>query len=138
MIVFDLSCSDGHCFEGWFSNTDDYIHQLKSGLLTCPQCGSQHITKKPSASRINLNKQATPSNATTSTEEHFIKKAQQFIEKNFDDVGSEFKSEALKMHYGEKERRNIKGLATIKEAVELQQEGIDIYPIPGEYKQKLN
>ncbi|PKP89585.1 MAG: DUF1178 domain-containing protein, partial [Alphaproteobacteria bacterium HGW-Alphaproteobacteria-15] len=40
MIVFDLSCADGHRFEGWFGSSTDFEEQCARGLLTCPACGS--------------------------------------------------------------------------------------------------
>ena len=52
MIVFDLSCSEGHRFEGWFGSSDDYADQKAGGLLVCPQCGSEEIGKAPMAPSV--------------------------------------------------------------------------------------
>ncbi|MBE0618536.1 MAG: DUF1178 family protein, partial [Proteobacteria bacterium] len=41
MITFDLACGQGHRFEGWFGNAQDYEDQLARGLLECPLCGSR-------------------------------------------------------------------------------------------------
>jgi hypothetical protein len=35
------------------------------------------------------------------------------------------------MHYGEKEEREIYGETTIKDAVELIEEGVNVQPMPG-------
>ena len=139
MIVFDLTCDKGHGFEGWFRNSEEYKSQLDSGLLTCPTCGSEAIIKKPSASRINLGKQQLAQLSTMQNEaESLVKKINEFIRSNFEDVGNNFATQALQMHYGEIEERNITGTATVKETIELKEEGVDIFPLPVNPKTKLN
>ncbi len=61
MIVFDLSCEHGHRFEGWFSSSDEYSAQLDDGLLVCPLCGSEKVSKAPMAPAVGKkgNQQAT-------------------------------------------------------------------------------
>ena len=58
MKVLDLACPSGHVFEGWFAGEADFQHQLSTGWLTCPMCGSSQIAKRLSAPRLNL---STPS-----------------------------------------------------------------------------
>ena len=53
-----------------------------------------------------------------------------FVEKNFDDVGCDFAKEALKIHYGVEEPRNIRGISTKEEEKMLKEEGIDFVKIP--------
>ncbi len=53
MIVFNLSCSEQHVFDGWFRSADEYDRQAANGLVECPFCGDKHITKQLSAPRIN-------------------------------------------------------------------------------------
>ena len=53
-----------------------------------------------------------------------------FVEKNFDDVGCDFAKEALKIHYGVEEPRNIRGVSTKEEEKMLKEEGIDFLKIP--------
>jgi len=45
MIVFDLECPNRHVFEGWFGSSDDFAQQGASGLLACPICGADDISK---------------------------------------------------------------------------------------------
>ena len=45
MISFNLKCSRGHRFEGWFSSSDDYQHQCDKGLVACPICDDSVISK---------------------------------------------------------------------------------------------
>jgi hypothetical protein len=52
------------------------------------------------------------------------------LEKNFEDVGANFSREALKMHYGVSEKRNIKGTSTKAEEEVLEKEGIKFFKVP--------
>ncbi|MEJ2169579.1 MAG: DUF1178 family protein [Desulfobacterales bacterium] len=54
----------------------------------------------------------------------------EFVEKNFDDVGCDFAKEALKIHYGAAEPRNIRGVSTKEEEKTLREEGIQFFKIP--------
>ncbi|MEC8179853.1 MAG: DUF1178 family protein, partial [Pseudomonadota bacterium] len=52
MIVFDLSCDNGHRFEGWFRSSSDYEDQGARGLIACPHCGSGEVGKAPMAPAV--------------------------------------------------------------------------------------
>ncbi len=45
MISYKLLCDQGHAFDGWFRNSDDFDMQLARNLLACPVCGSPHVQK---------------------------------------------------------------------------------------------
>ncbi len=129
MIVFDLSCGDGHCFEAWFRDGDTYEAQAAAGEIACPRCGDTAVAKAPMAP--NLARGA----ARRGTEEparvvHGLRALRDQIEKNFDDVGERFPEEARKIHYGEVEQRNIYGQASAEEARELCDEGVEFGPLP--------
>ena len=49
---------------------------------------------------------------------------------NTEDVGTQFAEEARKIHYGEREERNIRGQATREETEALLDEGIEVLPLP--------
>ncbi len=49
---------------------------------------------------------------------------------NTEDVGTQFAEEARKIHYGEREERNIRGQATREETEALIDEGIDVMALP--------
>ena len=53
-----------------------------------------------------------------------------FVQKNFDDVGCNFAKEALKIHYGAVEPRNIRGVSTKEEEKTLEEEGIEFFKVP--------
>ncbi len=54
----------------------------------------------------------------------------QLIESKFDDVGTDFTKEALKMHYGVTDARNIRGSSSPEEEKTLQKEGVDFFKFP--------
>jgi len=47
-----------------------------------------------------------------------------------ENVGRQFAEEARRMHYGETPARNIRGQASSREALEMQEEGIEIMALP--------
>lgn len=47
-----------------------------------------------------------------------------------EDVGPRFVEEVRRIHYGEAEARNIRGQASVRETVELLEEGIEVMPLP--------
>jgi hypothetical protein len=53
-----------------------------------------------------------------------------YVNKNFQDVGSNFAKEALRMHYGVSEKKNIKGSATWEEEKMLRNEQIEFFKLP--------
>jgi len=59
-----------------------------------------------------------------------LKKFYEYIEKNFEEVGPDFAKEALKMHYGVTEKRNIRGTSTEDEEKLLREEGVEFHKIP--------
>lgn len=142
MIVFDLICDEQHQFEGWFGNSEEFEEQKSSGLLSCPVCGSEQVTKLLSPSRLNfgkMEKHAQDLLALQNDAQQLLSRINKYISTHFDDVGGEFANEARRIHYGESEERNIRGTASVNEAKELYDEGIDIYPIlSSDDKDKLN
>ncbi len=128
MIVYDLICGQGHEFEGWFDDASDYERQLHDGVLECPVCGISEVRRVPSASHLRLK-------GSTASEERrrqqvLLERFQEHVERHYEDVGDRFAEEARKMHYGEREQRNIRGAASWSEFQELHQEGIPALPLP--------
>ncbi|MGD8293281.1 MAG: DUF1178 family protein [Desulfobacterales bacterium] len=132
MIAYDLQCTNGHSFEGWFEDLKAYLDQKKKGLITCPVCNDTSVDKLPSTFAIKSSQTFKPKAA--SPEEIAMakvrKEAVEFVEKNFDDVGCDFAKEALKIHYGATEPRNIRGVSTKEEEKTLEKEGIQFFKIP--------
>ena len=130
MIAYDLQCVNGHAFEGWFEDSEAYQTQKKKKLIACPACNTTRVSRIPSTFAIK----SSPIPQKGSPEEENLKKVGKeivdFVEKNFDDVGCDFAKEALKIHYGVEEPRNIRGISTKEEEKMLKEEGIDFLKIP--------
>ena len=60
----------------------------------------------------------------------FMTGLRKYVEENAEYVGTRFPEEARKIHYGECEERPIYGEASLGEAKELIEEGIDVAPLP--------
>jgi hypothetical protein len=56
MITFELSCHNGHRFEGWFANRKTFDEQLAASQITCPLCNSTEIEKRLSAVSVYTSK----------------------------------------------------------------------------------
>jgi len=132
MIAYDLQCTDGHAFEGWFEDRKAYLDQKKKGLITCPVCNLTSVDIVPSTFGIKSGSPSMPPNlaAEKANLEKIGKEAVEFVEKNFADVGADFAKEALKIHYGAAEPRNIRGVSTKDEEKTLKDEGIQFIKIP--------
>jgi hypothetical protein len=130
MIVFDLQCANGHTFEGWFEDGQAYQKQRKKGQIACPVCDDTSVSKIPSSFAVKAS-QTTPDSYGHDAELLKIgKKMVDYVKKNFDDVGCDFAKEALKIHYGVSEPRNIRGVSTDQEEKTLKDEGIKFFKIP--------
>ena len=138
MIVFDLTCDCGYTFEGWFQDRRDFDKQQTASFLVCPVCGGREIRKilSPIRARSSRNAGPCPSHTKASESETAthtpdpLEILQEFVEKNFEDVGTELATESIKIHYGVSEPRNIRGVTTELEEKKLQEEGINIFKIP--------
>ena len=132
MIIYDLKCENGHKFEGWFNDQQAWISQNSQKIVSCPVCNSSNVEIFPSsitimgkdlraASKLQ-EKELSPATA--------LQMFRHYIDKNFEDVGNKFAEVALKIHYGEEEKRNIKGTTTIQEENNLKEEGVQFIKIP--------
>ena len=65
----------------------------------------------------------------------FMTGLRKYVEQNADYVGQEFPDEARKIHYGESEDRHIYGEASLEEAADLVEEGIDVARLPPDLNQ---
>jgi hypothetical protein len=155
LIVFNLSCSADHRFEGWFASGEDFDAQQGRGLLSCPMCGSSEVSKQLSAPRLNLHAQADEGHADRRAERHshapaapakdapreqmamlspqqqqLLRELVRQVVENTEDVGDRFAEEARRIHYKEAEARSIRGVATRDEAQALEEEGIEVAQLP--------
>ena len=135
MIRYELSCDNGHAFEGWFGSADDFDRQQKMALVSCPTCGSAHVAKRlmaPSVSTARKKQQRQDLAVQTGQREMMTKLREivSTIRANSEDVGERFPEEARKIHYGETEQRGLIGRATAEEVRDLLEEGVDVASLP--------
>lgn len=155
MVIYDLICESGHTFEGWFKNPEDVLDQQQAGFLCCPVCDSVNVSKKLTASKLTKKSNCStqlqvsePSSTPTvavnvdgnqqaaSTPENFNKlqsmlgEVHSFISKNFKDVGNRFTEQAISIHKGDMEKKNIRGTATKEQIKEMAEEGVQAVPLP--------
>lgn len=158
MIVFDLICRDGgHQFEGWFGSSADYEEQQKAGLIDCPSCGCTAVDKAVMAPNVGVkgNRRASSKTALPAPKEQLpsvdddkpmtkavpvpaeyqelvgkLAKAQAKMLEQSKWVGGDFPEQARAIHYGEKDAAPIHGTASADDVAELEDEGIDVTPLP--------
>lgn len=131
MIRYALHCDKDHEFEGWFSSSSEYDEQAKSGLLSCPVCGSEKVEKAIMAPAIKTARKTEAQGEKTKLAMNAVAaKIRAEISKNCDHVGDKFAEEARAIHYGEKEARGIYGSVTPDEAARLADEGVEAHPLP--------
>jgi hypothetical protein len=139
MIAIDIKCDKGHVFEGWFTDSDSFKEQKENLLISCPYCGCNEVERMPSKFSIGNSSRsqekqesinATGNRNVTISPQINLVELQKYIESNFEDMGDGFAEEALKIHYGFEEKRNIRGSTTEEEEKELREEGVPFVKIP--------
>jgi len=132
MIAFDLQCSKGHIFEGWFDNLESYEKQNARKMVSCPHCNDTKIRKLLSPV-TSIKSTSAPQSEPEVGQINYKKLAKEmidYINREFEDLGTDFTAEALKIHYGVSKERNIRGTATASEEDILRQEGVQFFKIP--------
>ena len=141
MIVYQLACELGHDFEGWFASAEACDRQTAAGQLECPTCSSRTIRKLPVAAHVHTSGAVAPAVAPSATDEARLRTMvraealallRRYVAANTEDVGRRFPEVARRIHYREEEERAIRGQATLAEALELHEEGIDARILPAD------
>lgn len=127
MIVLDLLCDAGHRFEGWFASPEAFGKQKDDDLLCCPSCGSHEVNRLPSAPHVQRSGSAQPA----ARPEDLISTLRKLADGS-EDVGASFPDEARKIHYGDAAARPIRGMASVRDALGLLEEGISVLPLPAQ------
>jgi hypothetical protein len=155
MKVYNLACPLSHSFEGWFRSEEDFLAQQQKHILSCPVCESTEIIRMPSAPYLGSKKsseevypaQNTPKEAPSLPQDSMhltapqkqelqekmqatVLKVMREIMTKTEDVGESFAEEARKIHYKESPQRSIRGTATVDEAADLIEEGIEVFSLP--------
>jgi hypothetical protein len=130
VIVYNLRCRNAHEFEGWFRDSGAFDDQSKAGKLTCPVCDSRKVEKAIMAPAVSGAKKSAVTADDAKRMRQFMTGLRKYVQDNADYVGPKFAEEARKIHYGETEHRHIYGEASVEEAKELVEEGVDVAPLP--------
>ncbi|MCB1478284.1 MAG: DUF1178 family protein [Rhodobiaceae bacterium] len=151
MIRYALCCGNGHDFEAWFSGSADFDAQAARGLVGCAVCGSTDVHKAlmaPSVKRTDRGRGSQEiSNDAPEVSAQYpvaaaagpgmpeqvrdaLRQLRKAVVENSDYVGPGFVEEARKIHYGEAPVRGIYGEASADDTRALEEEGIEVYPLP--------
>jgi len=136
MIRYDLTCANQHRFDGWFRDSDGFDSQVAENGIACPVCGSGEVSKalmtprlsgKSNRKKPGLTPRPGPDPQQLAAA---IRTLRQHVETSADYVGDRFAEEARRIYYQETEKRGIYGEATLEDARDLNDEGIDVLPLP--------
>ena len=133
MIKYLLKCQNKHEFESWFSDSQEFEKLKKKSLLEWIFCKSKNINKSIMAPNIVGKKKIIVKKFNNKEYNKLRKdllKIKKFVEKNFEFVGDKFPKEVREIYYDNKKNKNIYGTATLKERLELEDEGIELSSIP--------
>lgn len=140
MIHYDLTCENGHAFDGWFRDSATFDVQAAEGLVTCTACGSAHVEKQLMAPGIPVKANskseapqkvmAGPVDPRLAMMMDMVREMRKQVEANAEYVGDRFAEEARKIHYEETEQRGIYGVVSPGDAKALIEEGIAVHPLP--------
>lgn len=148
MILYRLECENNHLFDSWFKDSQSFETQGENCLVHCPYCESSQVKKAIMSPRVvkkseRLEKkevgekdwaQAIENLPDSKQELDDVYKAlrhiHQVVQDKCQSVGQDFPEEVRKIYYGEADYRPIYGQATLEEAQELYEEGIDFFCLP--------
>ncbi len=142
MIHYQLRCSAGHTFDGWFRDSGAFDVQAQRGLVSCPACGDTAVNRALMAPRIAKGGPVVepsgvpvpmPEKTGVAVPDHvraMLQKLRADVERNCDYVGPGFAEEARRIHRGESDKRGIYGESTPEQAEALADEGIEVARIP--------
>ncbi len=130
MIVFDMECPNGHIFEGWFDSAESFDKQNSKDLVSCPYCDDTNIRRVLSPVALKKSNSEGQTLPMPIDYPKLAKEVVDYIKNNSEDVGEKFAAEALKMHYGVTEKKNIRGSSTPEEEKTLEEEGVEFFKFP--------
>ena len=135
MIKYKLKCRDCEkSFDSWFSSSKEFEKLKKKKFLNCHFCNSKKIIKTlmaPNILGINKKTENKIKIKKTINIKKKILEFQNFIKKNFENVGNDFTYRARSLHYNTKKGiKGIYGNASKKQIKELQEEGIETQVFP--------
>jgi len=156
MIRYSLKCTEDHVFDSWFKSAEAFDTLAAAGLVTCPNCGDDNVQKAIMAPRISASRTSEPDLANDAAGDHAPKgtmhaltapssaaeaaliELKKKIQDNSEYVGSDFATEARKIHDGDAPERSIYGEASGEDAKKLVEDGVPVAPLPFIPNRKTN
>ncbi len=155
MIQYALKCSEGHSFDSWFQSAAAFDKLAAAGMVTCAVCGNAAVEKAVMTPRVRPARNSVAERAENRTEikpaqsqidvtrpspevEKVLSELRRKVEENSDYVGTDFASEARKIHLGDAPERAIYGEAKPEEAQALVEDGVPVAPLPFIPSRKTN
>lgn len=132
MIRYELTCKDGHRFDGWFASSSAFEAQRDAAQIQCAICAITQVD------RALMSPSVPARNAPISGEKTPLEQLRDHVEANSDYVGLRFADEARAMHEGRSDPRAIHGEAKPEEARALIEDGVPIAPLPFIPKRNTN
>ncbi len=149
MIHYQLRCSDGHAFDGWFKDSAGFDQQAQAGLLICPICGDVHVARALMAPSLGRKRTDTVLDSATAQPvtppavgvggspsvvpdqmRAVLQRIRAEVEAKCDYVGEGFAEEARRIHAGDSPARAIYGETSPEQAERLADDGIEVTRIP--------
>jgi hypothetical protein len=159
MIHYDLRCSAGHTFDGWFRDSATFDQQASRGLIECPECAGTKVERALMAPRLSRGRRAPvidaageaagvkarpegaspeppavtqpgPPMPVPDQVRAVLQRIRAEVEQKCTYVGGNFAEEARRMHVGATPAKPIYGEATKAQAEALEEDGIAVSRIP--------
>ncbi len=142
MIKYSLGCNNHHRFEAWFRSGDAFDRQARRQLVVCPDCGSTEIEKAPMAPALlksglnsglnsgRVSSQLPPPEVMPRPSLADLRRLRNEIMAKSENVGKDFAGEARRIHFGEAEKRSIRGEASLDDARSLIDDGVPFGLLP--------
>lgn len=131
MIRYDLVCSAGHGFEGWFQNSNAFADQVARRLIACPDCGGTEVHQALATPAVRAGgRNEAPVPQLPDAMVAALQKMRATIERTCENVGTQFADEAIRIERGEAPARGIYGEATAADRDRLEDAGVEVMAVP--------
>ena len=133
-IGFTIAASTNSAFEP--HDHGNPAHHLSGTSIDVGQAHGEHNHEM----RMVVSSDAAQAKQQYEEFQNALRKVHDYIDKHYEDVGHQFADQALKMHSGDLEPRNIRGVVSKDDAKSLKEKGVSALPIPEKPvdKDKLN
>ena len=86
--MFDLECSKGHGFEGWFEGIESFENQKEKKLILCPYCNDSKVKRVMSAVAVKKSQPDGGPPQDSIDYRRLAKEVVDYVQKNFEEINS--------------------------------------------------